>query len=117
MKQIVNVTNNPKQIITLQNENGEDIELYLEYKPRVQNWFYSLKYNDLEIKNLQVCIHPNILRQFKRNINFGIGFLATNKAEPFSIDSFLTEKCKMYLLNAQDVIEIEQEVYNEQMGI
>ena len=113
MKKIVNVTNNPKQHITLQNENGEDIELYLEYKPRVEGWFYSFKYNDIETKNLQVCIHPNILRQFKRLINFGLGFVSTNKAEPFSIDSFSTGKCEMYLLNKEDVLNIESEIYGE----
>ena len=113
MKRITNVTNNPKQHIILQNENGEDIDFYLEYKPRVEGWFYSFKYNELETKNLQVCIHPNILRQFQRNIDFGVGFMSTNNAEPFSVDAFSTGKCEIFLLNKDDVLNIESEIYGE----
>lgn len=113
MKRITNVTNNPKQHIILQNENGEDIDFYLEYKPRVEGWFYSFKYNELEAKNLQVCIHPNILRQFQRNIDFGVGFMSTNNAEPFSVDAFSTGKCEMFLLNKDDILNIESEIYGE----
>ena len=113
MKKVINITNNPKQTVTLQTDKGEDIDLYLEYKPRVQSWFFSFKYNELETKNLQVSIHPNILRQFKRMIDFGIGFVSTNKAEPFSIDSFSTGKCELVLLNKEDVINIESKIYGE----
>ena len=113
MKKIVNITNNPKQHIFLQNEKGEDIDFYLEYKPRVEGWFFSFKYNELESNNLQVCIHPNILRQFIRVINFGIGFVSKNNAEPFSLDSFSADKCEMYLLNKEDILKVESEIYGE----
>lgn len=113
MKKVVNITNNPKQTVILQTENGEDIDLYLEFKPRVQSWFFSFKYNELESKNLQVCIHPNILRQFKRNINWGLGFASTNSAEPFSVDSFSTGRCELFLLNEEDVLNIERNIYGE----
>ena len=117
MKKVVNITNQPKQLITLQTEYGEDILLTMEYKPRVEGWFFSFQYKDLTAKNLQVCIHPNILRQFRRNIDFGIGFVGDTKAEPFSIDAFTTGKCGLYLLTSEDVKTVEMEIFNEQMGI
>ena len=117
MKKIVNISNQPKQRIALVTDSGENIDFYLEYKPRVESWFFSFKYKDLEAKNLTVCLHPNILRQFKRNIDFGIGFQSDTKVEPFYLDVFSTGKCNMVLLNQNDVKNIEAQIYNEQMEI
>ena len=115
MKKITNVTNEPKQKLTLQTENGEDIEFYLTFEPRVQSWFFSFKYKDKEANNLQVVLHPNILRQFRRIIPFGIGFMGNTKAEPFNINAFITGACSLVLLNSTEVKNIELEYFNEEV--
>lgn len=113
MKKIVNISNKPKQHIQLTTDTGKKVEFYLFYKPRVQSWFFSFEYEGLKVNNLTVCLHPNILRQFKRNIDFGIGFTSTAKVEPFYLDAFATGKYEMVLLNQQEVNDIEAEIYNE----
>lgn len=113
MKKIVNISNNPKQHIQLVTDNGDDVDFYLEYKPRVESWFFSFRWKNIEANNLTVCLHPNILRQFKRIMDFGIGFRSYTKIEPFFIDAFSAGKCEMVLLNEDDIQEIEAVIYNE----
>ena len=111
MKKIVNISNKPKQHISLKTDSGENVDFYLEYKPRVESWFLSFKYKEIEANNLTVCLHPNILRQFRKNIDFGIGFMSDSKVEPFSIDDFKLNKCQMILLSPDDVNNIESNIY------
>ena len=51
MKKIVNISNAPKQRIQLITDNGDDVEFLLEYKPRVESWFFSFRWKDIEAKN------------------------------------------------------------------
>lgn len=111
MKKIVNISNEPKQHIQLVTDNRDDVDFYLEYKPRVESWFFSFKWKNIEAKNLTVCLHPNILRQFKRIIDFGIGFKSDTKIEPFSIDVFTSGRCELVLLNQSEVESIEASIY------
>lgn len=111
MKRIVNISNSPKQKIQLVTDNGDNIEFFLEYKPRVESWFFSFEYKGINVNNLTVCLHPNILRQFKRIIDFGIGFKSDTKIEPFSIDVFKDGRCSMYLLNEDEVKSVEANIY------
>lgn len=113
MKRIVNLSNEPKQRIQLVTDNGDNIDFFLEYKPRVESWFFSFEYKGIKATNLTVCLHPNILRQFKRNIDFGIGFKSNTKIEPFSIDVFKNGGCSMYLLNEEEVKSVEANIYAE----
>lgn len=113
MKKIINVSNKAKQHIQLLTDNNDKVDLYLTYKPRVESWFFNFKYKDIEANNLTVCLHPNILRQFRRNIDFGLAFASTTKIEPFSIEAFSSGKCEIILLNKDDVDYIESVFYNE----
>ena len=111
MKKITNISNKPKQHIQLVTDSGNNVDFYLEFKPRSQSWFFSFKYKGKEAKNLTVCLHPNILRQFRRNIDFGIGFMSKTKIEPFFIDAFKLGKCEMILLSEDDVKNVEATIY------
>lgn len=111
MKKIVNISNAPKQRIQLITDNGDDVEFLLEYKPRVESWFFSFRWKDIEAKNLTVCLHPNILRQFRRIIDFGVGFKSDTKIEPFYLDVFTAGKCDVVLLNQNDIESIEANIY------
>lgn len=112
MQYITELTSHPKQRMQLVLENNETADFYIYYKARMNAWFFDLDYKDLSIKCMRACLHPNILRQFRRNIPFGIAFAADNKVEPWQITSFSSGECGMYVLTSEEVQTIEEEVYN-----
>lgn len=112
MQQITSITSEPKQRMTLVLENNETVDFLLYYLPRQQSWFYNFTYNTLTCKGSKVTLTPNSLRQFKRVIPFGIAFMSNDSVEPFDIDDFSNGRVIMYVLNADEVKEIESEVFN-----
>lgn len=53
----------------------------------------------------------NALRQYKRLIPFGFAFVAEGSVEPFDINDFSSGRVSMYVLNSDEVKQIESEVY------
>lgn len=111
MEQVTNITSSVKQQMQLLLENNETADFFLHYNARMQAWYFDFTYNEISAKNLKVCLHPNILRQFRRLIPFGITFGASNSVEPFQVTSFSSGACNMYILNKEEVEEIEQTFY------
>ena len=113
MKQITTLTNAPKQIHSLVLENNETADFYLEYCGRMESWYFSISYNDTVQNCIKVVLTPNALRHLRRIIPFGIAFISESQVEPFRLDDFSAGRVEMYVLNADEVEQIEQEIYNE----
>lgn len=112
MKQIVEFTNEAKQIHFIVQENGEQIEFKIEYKPTQQAWYYSLIKNEFEVSGCRLVLGPNVLRRYKNLINFGVMVTAKDKVEPFHINDLVSGRVSIYLLNQTEVEEVELIFYN-----
>lgn len=112
MQQITSITSSPKQQMTLVLENNETVNFKLYYLGRQQSWFYDFTYNNLTVNCSRVVLTPNALRQYKNNIPFGISFASVDDVEPFSIDDFISGRISMYVLNSDEVKQIESEIFN-----
>ena len=113
MKQITTITAAPKQLHSLVLENNETADFYLEYCGRMESWYFSISYNNTVQNCIKVVLTPNALRHLRRIIPFGIAFVSESQVEPFRQDDFSSGRVQMYVLNADEVQEIEKEVYNE----
>ena len=112
MKEITSITDRSKQKFNLVLENNETVEFNLYYSPRQQAWFYDFTYNDITCNGSKVVLSPNALRQFKKNIPFGIAFIAASYVEPFALDDFSSGRVSMFILNEEEVQQIESSIYN-----
>lgn len=114
MKQITTITNAPKQRHSIVLENNETADFYLEYCGRMESWYFSISYKDTIQNCIKVVLTPNALRHLRRIIPFGIAFISESQVEPFRQDDFSAGRVELYLLNADEVKQIEQEIYNAQ---
>ena len=80
---------------------------------RQEAWFFDFTYKDLTVNCSKVVLTPNALRQFRKIIPFGIAFATEGFVEPFQITDFSSGRVKMYVLNSDEVKEIEQEIFNQ----
>ncbi len=111
MQQITTLTDEPKQRHQLVLDNNETVDFRLYFSARQQAWYFDFSYKDLTCNGFKVVLTPNALRCFRRIIPFGIAFDTEGFVEPFQIDDFSSGRVKMYVLNAEDVQAVEQDVF------
>lgn len=113
MQQITSITSVPKQRMQIVLDNNENFIFELYYSTRTQSWYFAFEYKDIQVSCLKVVLTPNALRQFKKLIPFGIAFTSSGNIEPFKQDDFLSGRINIFILNEEEVKQIEQEVFNE----
>lgn len=107
MKQIKSLTNDAKQIINLVLDDGSKVKMSIEFIPNQSGWFYSIESDDLTVYGRRLVNSPNLLRQFRNIISFGISCTAIDGFEPIYQDDFVNGRCSFFVLNSDDVVEVE----------
>lgn len=111
MLYINKITNDPQQLITLTGIKGVTIQVALRFMPRIQRWMMDIDTSDFSLKGLAITTSPNILRQYRNQITFGIACVADSGIDPFTIEDFASQTANLYLLNADDVAAVEAGYY------
>lgn len=88
----------------------DSVDITIEYKPSQYGWFISLVWGDFSINNERISISPNLLRQFKNVLPFGILISGFQAEEPVFITSWL-ENNKFVILDQNDLSMIELRYY------
>lgn len=112
MKLINNLTSSPRQSFQVSIDTGEYIQFNLYYFVTQKSWFFDFTYNNYTSNCNRVVLSPNTLRHLKNIIPFGLAFAAEGNVEPFDLTDFSSGRVKMYILNSEEVTEIESTVYN-----
>lgn len=107
MKLIQGITDAPNQTFVLQLADGSQATLALEYRSQQLAWFYSLTYGTKVINGRRLVTSPNVLRQFRNLLPFGLGVLMPNAVEPENQNVFLTGVGAIVLLSAEEVAQTE----------
>lgn len=111
MYKIRNITQDARQTFILNIPGVDNATLDLEYSSTQMGWFFSITQGDFQIANLRLCSAPNILRQWKNILVFGIACISNDKQDPMQIDSFSSEQSTLYFLEAADVASVEATFY------
>ena len=112
------ITSDAKQAFTLISETGEQIIFSLQYLARQQQWIFNLSYKDTIINGKTLTVGPNILRQYKNKIDFGLMVLSSDGQDPWYVTDFITNppaiapRITLFLLNATDVQSIENSYFS-----
>jgi hypothetical protein len=107
MIEITALTNSPKQKFNLVIDGYDVAKIYLEFKPQQEGWFLSLNWGDsFSIKNERVSTSPNLLRQFKNILPFGLLISGTDEIDPITIDSWVKTN-QMILIEQGELDDIE----------
>lgn len=112
MKQITEISQEPKQKLDIVLEDNQEFELKLEYSDQQEGWFYSITFGDVIINNSRIVTGANILRNYQNILPFGIAIATDDLSEPFLIDDFSSERVKLFVLTEEEVEGIETDFYN-----
>lgn len=111
MNIIQGITDQPRQTIALALPDGSRATLTLEYRANQLAWFADVLNGDFTVKGIQLSSFPNLLRQFRKRISFGLSILGAGDLDPASVDDFVNGNAIFYLLDQTDVEEIEATIF------
>lgn len=111
MLYINKITADPQQQITLTGIPAITIALTLRFMPRIRQWIMGVQTGTQNIQGIAVTTSPNMLRQFRHVLPFGIACLTASGLDPFTINDFSNQASNLYLLNAADVALLEAEMF------
>lgn len=112
MQLINTITDEPRQSFQLYIDGGETLYITLYYYITQRSWFYDFTYSNYTCKGSRVVLTYNSIRHLKNLLPFGIAFLTDSNAEPFNINDFSSGRIKMYILDKNEVEEIESDIFN-----
>ena len=113
---INNIGDEADQLISLALPNGTSGTLELIFMGSTNRWIFNLTHPALPngaLNGQMLCVHPNILRNFKNILDFGMGCTGSNGLDPVTIESFANGSSNLYILDAADVLTVEQEIFGE----
>jgi hypothetical protein len=107
MYQISQITSDPSQTQTLTLPDNSIITFSLYYAPQQYCWFADVTYNTFELLGLMITASPNMLRQWKNQIPFGLSCNTLLLREPTQQQDFLSNAFQLFILSPEDVQEYE----------
>lgn len=111
MYEITSITSNSKQRMEIPIEGGATLDFYLYYLPTQYSWYFDFTYENYSVHGEKVVLSPNTIRHLRNILPFGISFLADGDIEPYSLTDFSSGRVQMFILNEQDIQEVEELIY------
>ena len=109
MNQIQQITADSLQQQTLILPDGSSLVFQLYFQPMQYAWnFLSLTWGSFSLNGLRIVNSPNLLRQWKNQINFGIACYSTSNREPSQQQDFSSGASSLYVLSQIEVQQYEQ---------
>ncbi len=107
---------NQKQTLILPNGNAALIQIY--FVPLQYSWFITqLIYQNFTLNGLRITVSPNMLRQFKNQIPFGLACYANGvQREPSQQLDFSSDAFSLYILDHAEVLAYEDALMGTQIG-
>ena len=117
MQQVTGISDLPAQVINLTADDGTAATLTMVFRPQQTGWFLDVEWNGTtpatEINGLRVTNFPNILRQWRNLLTFGIAVVTRDGLEPLAVTDFASGYATMiFLPSPADVALVESQVFN-----
>lgn len=101
----------PNITIRIGLEDGGTIQLTLNFRSNQRCWFYSISgSNGFTLNNRRLVNSPNMLRQFRNVVKFGLACNVSDGGEPWFLNDFQNGRVKIYELSSADVSKVEEQL-------
>lgn len=111
MNLITGLTDSPAQTVALPIQDGSTAVLTLAFRPQQLGWYYDLVWNGqastFQVKGRRLATFPNVLRQYRNRLPFGLWCWTQNNGEPIYVDDLASGRVRLYLLAPADVAAVE----------
>ncbi len=112
MQQITNLSDEANQLAKVVLGDGSVASFQFQYLPAIERWAFSVTHPEITLTLETLCAGPNVLRQYRNTIPFGLGCYTTDGADPFYIQDFQSGRVTLYVLSADEVQFFEDSIFS-----
>lgn len=110
MKLLDIISADARQEFAVSLDDNSRVTISLWYSSMQAGWFYSVSRGTFSVTNRRMVNSPNMLRQFRDFIPFGLACIVSDGLEPVFIDDFSTGRASLYILDSADIADIEDNI-------
>jgi hypothetical protein len=109
MKLLTGLTDSPAQRARIMLDDGSMAVIALRYTSMQLGWFFDIAYapGNFELAGARLVTSPNILRQWRNLIPFGLAVACREGGEPTRREFLTDGTVSLYLLEGGDIAEVE----------
>ena len=111
MTTLTSITDDANQQMTIVLPDGTTATLTLYYRVQQKGWFYDLSWDGFSppFQSLgnRLVTSPNVLREYRNQLTFGLTISTADAGEPVGQEDFVNGYATAILLDASDVLNIE----------
>jgi hypothetical protein len=108
---VTGITSQPKQQLSLVLDDGSTVTALLEYRPQQIGWFADFTWGSWIARGVRLTSSPNMLRQYRQVIPFGLAIIMANNVDPLNVADFADGSATVFLLNPEDVQLVEDSAF------
>ena len=88
--------------------DGSNLLIQIYYRQQQTGWFFNqILWGKFELDGLAITNSPNMLRQWKNIIPFGLACFTQGNREPTQLEDFSSGASSIYVLTAEEVQQFE----------
>lgn len=110
MQLLNNLNDAADQLMSVPLADGSSVQLEFFYRPAIGRWTLNISHPLLVMNGYNLALGPNILRQWRNLIPFGIAVASTNGLDPMNVDDFKNGICSVYILSEDEVAQVETDI-------
>lgn len=119
MIQLNNLTDDAIQQLQVPLADGSLVTLTFTYRAATQRWTCDVQHPTIPsggaIYGMNLCVHPNILRQWRLIIPFGMAIESSDNGDPVTQEDFVNGRITVFILDNSDgntdVDQVEENVF------
>jgi hypothetical protein len=111
MKILTGFTSQPKQTMTFVLDDGSAVSMTMVYRTQQLGWFVDIAWQSWIVTGLRLTASPNLLQKWENLIPFGLAILTQGNVEPLNLTDFADGIATVYLLNAADVVAVNEAAF------
>jgi len=105
MRELENIGSESFQRHTIIFQESEII-LKLRFLPVVEQWFIDVNYKDFSANGIKLAVGVLHIRSSNQPFDFLVQDNSGNGLDPFRLDDFSTERCTLFIAEADDMAEL-----------
>ncbi len=111
MTQVDNITNVANQTTQLILPDGSILTLQLFYNGSTERWTMNVSHTLLTVNGINLSCYPNMLREWRNLIPFGLACTTLSGYDPTDINDFTNGNAQLYVLTEAEVKDVEETVF------
>lgn len=111
MTTVQGLNDSGNQVVSIPLADGTRVSLTLYFRPQQSAWFFDVVYNAFTCLGRRMVCSPNLLRQFRNIVPFGLAVFTVGNVEPNTQTAFVDGTASLVLLDSTDVSSVETTLF------